>query len=355
MRCPALNDLPSPVVEKPDWPWIIESKHVSNDFSWPKISIVTPSYNQGQFIEETIRSVLLQGYPNLEYIVIDGGSTDGSVEIIQKYEPWLKSWVSEPDNGQTNAINKGWRQSAGEYVTWLNSDDLLLPGSLQKSVTVLIKDETLDIVYGNVLKINEYSKPLPKPYDRIVAKSFDLYQMLVKWRNPVPQQGFLMRRSLLERIGYLDESFDFTMDFEYWVRIALNGYRGKPISHFLGVFRQHQVAKSSTIQRERIQDRYHIHSKVFEEDSIPDELVGLSDRSKQNLSWNAAYIAYRAGDARSARLYASKYMRSGGLRYFPRVLLLFLLSLLGSRGLEVVHGLIRRIRVRFNLKRQNTV
>lgn len=94
---------------------------------WPKISIVTPSFNQGQYIEETIRSILLQGYPNLEYIVIDGGSTDGAVDVIRKYEKWLTYWVSEPDKGQADAINKGLERCTGEIFNWINSDDILLP------------------------------------------------------------------------------------------------------------------------------------------------------------------------------------------------------------------------------------
>ena len=97
---------------------------------WPRISVVTPSFNQGEFIEETIRSILLQGYPNLEYIVMDGGSTDNSVEIIKKYSPWLSYWISEPDAGQSDAINRGLKQASGDFATWINSDDLLCKNAL---------------------------------------------------------------------------------------------------------------------------------------------------------------------------------------------------------------------------------
>jgi len=130
MRRPNLSDLPKPPKGKTGWPWTDETEQLpvkmSDGSDWPKISIVTSNYNYGHFIEETIRSVLLQGYPNLEYIIVDGGSTDNSVEIIKKYEPWLTYWVSEKDNGQASAINKGFSNASGEIYSWINSDDLLL-------------------------------------------------------------------------------------------------------------------------------------------------------------------------------------------------------------------------------------
>src|SRR6266536_1115584 len=132
---PSFEDAPFPPQGKMGWPWTEQAPPLPplmpGGRSWPRVSIVTPSYNQGQFIEETIRSVILQGYPNLEYIVIDGGSSDQSVAVIRKYEPWISYWVSEKDHGQSHAINKGFARCTGDVLAWLNSDDLYFPGILQ--------------------------------------------------------------------------------------------------------------------------------------------------------------------------------------------------------------------------------
>lgn len=135
MRCPILSELPPPPEDKSGWPWTVESPQLPDAMEdgkpWPRISIITPSCNQGQFIEETIRSVLLQGYPDLEYVVIDGGSSDNSVAIIKKYERWLTYWISEGDRGQSDAIQKGCAHTTGIWNNWLNSDDILLPNALR--------------------------------------------------------------------------------------------------------------------------------------------------------------------------------------------------------------------------------
>lgn len=135
MRCPTLAELPPPPPDRTGWPWTVESPRVPDTMSdgrlcWPRISIVTPSYNQARFIEETIRSILLQGYPDLEYIIIDGGSTDDTVAILRKYEKHLAYWVSEKDRGQSHAINKGMERISGDVWMYQNSDDLLSRGAL---------------------------------------------------------------------------------------------------------------------------------------------------------------------------------------------------------------------------------
>ena len=150
-----LKDLPPPPADKSGWPWTEQSQplpeRMPDGSEWPRISIITPSYNYGQFLEETIRSVLLQGYPNLEYIIIDGGSADNSVEIIRKYEPWLQYWISEPDNGQTDAIQKGFSKSTGVVWNWLNSDDILEKNALQHIAKAFKNNPCATLLFGELI------------------------------------------------------------------------------------------------------------------------------------------------------------------------------------------------------------
>jgi glycosyltransferase involved in cell wall biosynthesis len=308
--------------------------------SFPRVTVVTPSYNQAEFLEETIRSILLQEYPNLEYIIIDGGSDDGTVEVIRKYERWLAYWVSEADQGQADAINKGWRRATGDYVTWLNSDDLLAPGSLLSTADALAMNKSLDIVYGDVLLIDENSELIPRPYNIINANRFDLKSMAISWRNPVPQQGFLMRRSLLDRIGYLDDRLQFVMDFEYWTRIAMSGGKGKALHRVVGLFRHHQKSKSSNIQLRRIEERYKIYERIFGQD-ISAPLIGKEAVSKANLDRHATYLAYTVPDAGKLRQYARQYLCSAGIQALPFVTLMGLLSATGDLGMAIFRSLHR--------------
>lgn len=152
MRCPTLSELPPPSPGKTGWPWTEESlrlpKNMSDGHPWPRISVVTPSFNQGQYIEETIRSVLLQGYPDLENFIIDGASTDNSIEIIKKYSSWLRYWVSEPDSGQSDAINRGLRMGSGLFATSINSDDMLYKNALPDHALHI--DFDADVVYVGI-------------------------------------------------------------------------------------------------------------------------------------------------------------------------------------------------------------
>src|SRR5262249_15652432 len=157
-RVLALGGLPPPPAGKSGWPWTEESASslptaMANGAPWPRITVVTPSFNQAAFVEATLRSVLLQGYPDLEYFVLDGGSTDGSVEIIKKYEPWLTYWFSGPDGGQSAAIDRGLRLGSGMLATWINSDDMLCRDALTTHATRIGFEP--DVIYaGDCLYID---------------------------------------------------------------------------------------------------------------------------------------------------------------------------------------------------------
>lgn len=181
----------------------------------PLVSIVTPSYNQERYLEETIRSVLEQDYPNLEYYVIDGGSTDGSLEIIKKYQDHLAGWVSEPDRGQTEAINKGFSRSQGEIMAWLNSDDVYYPGAIQSAVDYLLENPSVGMVYGDTDLIDGEGHVI----GRFNAQQTD-YQRLMRGGVYIPQPAAFWRRDLWDQVGPLDPSLFFAMDYDLWVKFA---------------------------------------------------------------------------------------------------------------------------------------
>ena len=181
----------------------------------PLVTIITPSYNQAHFLEETVQSVISQDYGNLEYIIIDGGSTDRSVEIIQKYANRIDWWVSEPDRGQTDAINKGFERANGEILAWLNSDDTYLPGAISEAVSYLQNHPDAGMVYGDANLIDEEGHILGK----FPARQTD-YPRLRRGYVHIPQQTSFFRAKLWEQVCPLDPSFYFAMDYDLWVRLA---------------------------------------------------------------------------------------------------------------------------------------
>lgn len=182
--------------------------------SLPKISMITPSYQQAQFIEQTLQSVIQQGYPNLEYMVVDGGSKDGSVDIIRKYEEHLAWWVSERDSGQSEACNKGWKRATGDIIGWLNSDDLILPGTLDRVAKAFQETPEVGFIFGDVLSIDadgnvfNVMKFAPWGLDELMAF------------NIICQPGVFMRRDVLEKAGYLDAGMHFLQDHHLWLKLA---------------------------------------------------------------------------------------------------------------------------------------
>jgi glycosyltransferase involved in cell wall biosynthesis len=221
---------------------------MSDGSSWPKISIVTPSYNQGQFIEETIRSVLLQGYPDLEYIIIDGGSTDESVNIIKKYEPWLQYWISEKDNGQSHAINKGLSRSAGTIVSWLNSDDFLAAAGLGAIAQAFDEaDETIGAIVGVGHKVDGARNIIYSPLPEVINR-----QTLLRWNygGNFMQPSCFFRKLAWERCGPIREDLHYSMDFAFWLAMS-KSYRFKTIKTDIAFAHTHAGAKT-TGQRKRV-------------------------------------------------------------------------------------------------------
>lgn len=246
----SLDDIcafPDPPLGKAVWPWIRSGPSAITTGAMdglPRISIVTPSYNQGQYIEETIRSVLLQGYPNLEYIIIDGGSTDNTVEVIRKYEPWITYWVSEPDRGQSHAINKGFERATGDILGWLCSDDLLMPGALDLVGACFATHQDCYWLAGAAESVR-----LPEgTRSHYSAGTRGQLGFLAYWQygvsgNSCPQPSTFWRKPLWEMAGQLREDNHLAMDYELWLEFE----RRAPLhvlDAVLSVSRIHDSCKS---------------------------------------------------------------------------------------------------------------
>jgi len=214
-----LSKIPLPEVQKAEWPFSCCKSTVYGDTPdstpWPKISIITPSFNQKKWIEETIRSVLLQNYPNLEYFIIDGGSTDGSVEIIKKYSPWLSGWITQKDKGQSDAINKGLRMVSGDIIAWINSDDYYLPGAFLKIAGSFSKYSSAGLIFGRAVNIDEHSRPMGLMKTGTYSFKNQLTQRMV-----IAQQAAFWKKEVSMAVGEVREDLHYAMDFEYWIRIG---------------------------------------------------------------------------------------------------------------------------------------
>lgn len=214
---------------------------------FPRITIVTPSFNQAAFLERTILSVLEQDYPNLEYIIVDGGSTDGSVDIIRKYSDKLAWWVSEPDGGQTDAINKGLRRATGEWVGWQNSDDVYYPGAFQNLAAAAAKSPKAGLIIGDMMLIDEYDRTL-----RDIRYVKPSYNALLAEGMVLTNQAAFWRRHLHEEIGFLAEDMHYAFDYEWFLRLTKRT-KSIHVAKVWGALRLHRETKTST-QARRFQE-----------------------------------------------------------------------------------------------------
>jgi len=220
-------------------PLFDEKTILNKNSKWPRISIVVPSYNQGQFIEQTILSVLNQNYPETEFIIIDGGSTDNTINIIKKHEKYIDYWISENDRGQANAINKGFEIATGDWIGWQNSDDLYMPRAFFRLKELIESYQFVDVFYGNKICVDESLRVLRRQFYCRPSK-----YIYIKTGMTICNQSAFIKRNLFREHGYLDERLNYAMDHEFFLRLILNGISMRHDLKLLGASRYHKDSKS---------------------------------------------------------------------------------------------------------------
>jgi glycosyltransferase involved in cell wall biosynthesis len=210
---------------------------------YPSISVITPSFNQAKFLEATILSVLNQNYLNLEYIIIDGGSTDGSVDIIKRYASELSYWVSEPDNGQSHAINKGLKLATGDWLCWQNSDDIFYPSTFLRIAEIIKKNPEVDFIVGDINLIDQRAKVI-----RDVRYVKPTYYSLLAEGMVLTNQSAFWRRDLQDKVGLLNLNLHYGFDYEWFLRLLAIGKSAVHIPVIMGALRLHEKTKTSKYQ-----------------------------------------------------------------------------------------------------------
>jgi GT2 family glycosyltransferase len=222
-----------------------------------KLTIVTPSYNQAPFIERTIASVLHQDYPSVEYIVMDGGSTDGTVEILERYSDRV-IWTSEKDGGQSDAINKGLRLATGDVVAFLNSDDTYAPGALRKVASYFSQNPATQWAYGKCRIIDEHDREIRRPitlYKNLLLRKYSYRKLLAE--NFISQPATFWRREVHDEVGYLNEDEHYVMDYEFWLRLGRQ-YPAGVIGEYLASFRMYDSSKSGSLSNPQFSDELRV-------------------------------------------------------------------------------------------------
>jgi glycosyltransferase involved in cell wall biosynthesis len=272
------------------------------------VSIVTPSYNQAEFLEETIRSVLEQDYEPIEYLVVDDGSTDASSEIVERYADRLAWWTRQENAGQVRALNRGLARATGDYMGYLNSDDTFLPGAVSRMVAELERDPELLLVYGDALYTDEHSRQT----GYLPSREFDVVQMVRACDNHVVQPSTLWRREAWERYGPFDEDGWYFFDFQFF--LSLPPERVRRIPEPLSTYRIHSEAKSTGASASRLaRDHARLADTFFTSERLPEAARPVAREGRSSAYLLGSEFAYEGLDLPRARRYVLR-----GLRLYPR-------------------------------------
>jgi glycosyltransferase involved in cell wall biosynthesis len=284
------------------------------------VSVVSPSFNQAQYLETAIRSVIDQEYPRIEYLLIDGGSTDGSVDIIKRYQDRIAYWTSEPDAGQADAINKGLKRATGEIVAWINSDDVYLPGAIAQAAAVFNKHPDIGMVYADGIMVDHELKIL----DRHTYPQVDVTDLLSF--EVILQPTVFMRREVLAEVGYLDPSYDLILDHELWVRIA-SRYPVLHVPAFWALERTHPQAKTIAQAGAFVDEAERLIEWAAKDEALGEIVRAEGNRIHAGLNVFAARRLIDAGE------YAAAFRRlMTAVRLHPRTVLRYWYKVIQAGG-----------------------
>ncbi len=294
----------------------------------PLVSIVTPTYNQADFLRDTLESVLAQDYPRIEYQVLDDGSTDATPEVLAEYSDRV-AVERHTNRGQTPTINKGWERAQGDILIWLNSDDTFLPGAVTKAVNYLQEYPDVGIVFGDTL----FTRPDGEPIERSKSQTgFDYREFVLQCQNPIAQPSAFIRREVIEDIGLLDPIYYYFMDWDFWLRA---GIRHK-IAYFpelLSTYRLHPESKTIAQADKAAPELEYMYGKFFARTDLPANILALERRAMVNMFFTSGGYYLKGGNPSAARRMGFKALQTSPSRiYRPEVMHKFLYCLLGGRA-----------------------
>src|SRR5215813_5640281 len=294
----------------------------------PVVSVVTPTYNQADFLRDTLESVLDQDYPHIEHQVIDDGSTDSTPQILAEYADRIAIERHE-NRGQTPTINKGWERATGDILTWLNSDDTFLPGAVSKAVEYFEQHPDVDIVFGDTL----FTQPDGSTIERSKPRAeFNYRTFVLQCENPIAQPSAFIRRAVIDDIGLLDPKFYYFMDWDFWLQAGIR-HRIAYTPQLWSTYRLHENSKTMAQANKAAPELEYMYRKFFARDDLPQEIRALERRAMMNMFFTSGVYYLEAHNTKAATRMAFKALGSNvSSSYRPEVLHKFLYCVFGGRS-----------------------